>query len=297
MIGIIIPYYKRTFFEETLKSLALQTDKRFKVYIGDDASPENPAILLERYKEKIDFVYHRFESNLGGISLTQQWERCIELSNGEEWLMILGDDDYLEETVIENWHKNYKDFSGKSNVIRFATKVVLEETKNISDAYTHPVWESAGDSLVRIFKGITRASLSEYIFSKAVFQKFGFKNYPLAWCSDHKAFLDFADGKLIYTINESIIFFRISTINISGQRNILLKQETNTVFLKDVIKDYIHLFNKTQRLELLMNYEIAIKKYRKLFFSEWIFLVQRYLLNFRFIAFAKLVRRIFMSIF
>lgn len=297
MIGIIIPYYKLTFFEETLDSLVLQTDKRFKVYIGDDASPENPAILLEKYKEKIDFVYHRFESNLGGISLTQQWERCIELSNGEEWLMILGDDDYLEATVIESWYKNYKDFNDKSNVIRFATKVVLEETNNISDAYTHPLWESAGDSFVRIFKGITRASLSEYIFSKAVFQKFGFKNYPLAWCSDHKAFLDFADGKLIYTINESIVFFRISTINISGQRNTLLKQETNTAFFKDVITDYIHLFNKTQRLELLMNYETAIKKYRKLFFSEWIFLVQRYLLNFQFTAFAKLVRRIFMSIF
>ncbi|MGN7808409.1 glycosyltransferase family 2 protein [Flavobacterium johnsoniae] len=297
MIGIIIPYYKRTFFEETLVSLALQTDKRFKVYIGDDASPENPALLLKKYKEKIDFVYHRFESNLGSISLTQQWERCIKLSNGEEWLMILGDDDYLEETVIENWYKNYKDFNEKSNVIRFATKVVLEETNDISDAYTHPVWESAGDSLVRIFKGITRASLSEYIFSKAVYLKFGFKNYPLAWCSDHKAFLDFADGKLIYTINESIVFFRISAINISGQSNILLKQETNTVFFKDVIADYIHLFNKTQRLELLMNYEIAVKKYRKLFFSEWIFLLQRYLLNFQFIAFAKLVRRIFMSIF
>jgi hypothetical protein len=31
--------------------LANQTDKRFKVYIGDDASPENPASLLEDIKE------------------------------------------------------------------------------------------------------------------------------------------------------------------------------------------------------------------------------------------------------
>lgn len=41
MLAIVIPYYKITFFEDTLESLAHQTDKRFKVYIGDDASPKN----------------------------------------------------------------------------------------------------------------------------------------------------------------------------------------------------------------------------------------------------------------
>ena len=43
MLAIIIPYFKLLFFEETLQSLAIQTDKRFKVYIGDDASPEDPS--------------------------------------------------------------------------------------------------------------------------------------------------------------------------------------------------------------------------------------------------------------
>jgi hypothetical protein len=35
------------------------------------------ADLLEKYKGKFEFEYHRFESNLGGISLVRQWERCI----------------------------------------------------------------------------------------------------------------------------------------------------------------------------------------------------------------------------
>jgi len=38
MLAIVIPYYKRTFFEETLQSLAKQTDKRFVVYVGDDTN-------------------------------------------------------------------------------------------------------------------------------------------------------------------------------------------------------------------------------------------------------------------
>jgi hypothetical protein len=45
MLAIVIPYYKRTFFEETLQSLAKQTDKRFVVYVGDDAGQEDCAVL------------------------------------------------------------------------------------------------------------------------------------------------------------------------------------------------------------------------------------------------------------
>lgn len=54
MRAIIIPYYKFTFFEATLQSLADQTNKQFKVYIGDDSSPEDPSILLEKFIGKID---------------------------------------------------------------------------------------------------------------------------------------------------------------------------------------------------------------------------------------------------
>ena len=71
MLAIIIPYYKFTFFEATLQSLADQTNKQFKVYIGDDASPDSPETILKKYHGKFDFVYHRFEKNLGSVSLTK----------------------------------------------------------------------------------------------------------------------------------------------------------------------------------------------------------------------------------
>ena len=55
MLAIVIPYYKLTFFEATLNSLANQTDQRFKVYIGDDASKEDTTIILEKYKGKFNY--------------------------------------------------------------------------------------------------------------------------------------------------------------------------------------------------------------------------------------------------
>ncbi len=174
MLAIVIPYFKYTFFEATLESLANQTDKRFKVYIGDDASPENPTGLLDKYQGKFDFVYHRFEDNLGGTSLTQQWERCITLSGEEEWLMILGDDDVLQETVVATWYKMYKTFENKTNVVRFATKIINENSGIISKSYEHPEYETAGNSWYRKFKGNTRSSLSEDVFSRASYLTYGF---------------------------------------------------------------------------------------------------------------------------
>jgi hypothetical protein len=78
--------------------------------------------LLEKYR-KFDFVYHRFESNLGGISLTQQWERCIELIADEVWIMILGDDDF-QETVVSSWYENYI-FNQNQILSGFASKLIF----------------------------------------------------------------------------------------------------------------------------------------------------------------------------
>ena len=128
MLAIVIPYYKISFFEATLESLADQTDKRFKVYIGNDDSPEDPTQLLDTFQGNFEFVYHKFEENLGSISLVKQWDRCINLTLDEEWYMILGDDDALDETVVASWYKNYEHFNLKSNLVRFASKLIFEKS-------------------------------------------------------------------------------------------------------------------------------------------------------------------------
>ena len=296
MLAIIIPYYKLDFFEETLISLANQTDQRFKVYIGDDASTENPETLLEKFKGYFDFVYHKFENNFGGTTLVKQWERCIALSGNEEWIMILGDDDVLGGNVIEQFYFNFNNFKFKTNVVRFASQMVYE-TENIkSKIFTNPVWEKATDSYFRKYKGLSRSSLSEHFFLKSTFKNFGFCDYPLGWHSDDKAWLDFSGAKMIYSINESITFIRISESSISGKSdNIELKCRAKIHFLKDVILHNLESFTINQRLELLLDYESKIKRKEKLTFKQWFWFFQLYLKNFRIIPFLKYIRRVLVA--
>tara|TARA_R110002124_G_scaffold267533_5_gene434804 strand:- start:1603 stop:2520 length:918 start_codon:yes stop_codon:yes gene_type:complete len=292
MLAIIIPYFKLTFFEATLQSLANQTDKRFKVYIGDDASPENPNDLLSRYKGQFDYVYHRFENNLGGTSLTQQWDRCIALSGNEEWIMILGDDDVLVENVVEVFYDKYAEFNDKTNLIRFASKQINEKTKIDSEIFTHPRWEKSSDFYIKKQKGLVRSSLSECVFLRMVYSKYGFRNYPLAWHSDDLAWIEFADSKLVYAINEAVVEFRMSFENISGKNtNLKEKAIAELCFKRDLLSEKLHFFTNIQKLSLLMSFEYCLKNNREVLFKEWLLLLKYYINIGHVIPFFKCIRR------
>lgn len=297
MLAIVIPYYKIKFFEATLQSLSIQTDKRFNVYIGDDSSPDNPINVLKKWNKEIDFKYHRFDDNLGKISLSKHWDRCISLTNDENWLMVLGDDDFLSNNAVESFYEVLSEFNEKANVVRFASKMVNEKLGTVSKSFEHPKWEKNTDSYFRKINNLTRSSLSEHIFSKEIYLKYKFRNYALAWHSDDMAWIDFCNEKPIYTINKSKVFVRFSDVSISGKEdNESLKSEASLQFMKDLILEKFFMFDKNQRLNLLMRYEVELKKNRKISLKEYSFLTKLYLNSFNLLHFFKFIRRTFIYI-
>lgn len=263
MLAIIIPYYKLTYFEATLKSLANQNDKRFKVYVGDDASPEDCTPLIAKYKQQFGLEYHRFETNFGGFSLTQQWKRCVDLSKNEEWLMILGDDDVLNANVVASFYENLDEINlNECHVIRFASRYIDENQKPLKGYldYFNPKREKAEDSFYRNFLGQSRSSLSEHIFSKSTYLKFGFHNYPMAWHSDDRAWLEFADKKPIYSINEAFVEVRVTAESITGKKdNEALKQKAKIQFYEFIVNHKQLQFSKEQKEQLLLAYGVLIQ--------------------------------------
>jgi hypothetical protein len=295
-LSIIIPYYNFIFFEETLASLANQTDKRFKVYIGDDTSPENPNDLLGKYKGQFDFVYHRFEHNMGAITLTKQWERCIALSADEEWIMILGDDDVLGDDVIEEFYKQYNVFESVANVVRYSTIVLDERNKSKSELFQHPQYEKGLDFFIRKLTGGTRCSLSEHIFRRDTFLKHKFISYPSAFYSDDRAWIDFSENKMIYTIIESIIYIRISKFSITGSDTSNALQEAELQFLKYIFFNKFQFFKKSDKLLILNRLENSFYKNKVKFFLSWLFLYLSYIKAFDKVEFIKFNRRLIRKI-
>lgn len=273
-LAIIIPYYKIDYFAETLESLAKQTDQRFKVYIGDDASPDSPEELLKNYKGKFNFVYKRFKDNLGSISLTKQWERCIAMMQDEEWFMILGDDDLLTENIVKDFYSNQEVFSPISNVVRFSSQGFIQETGKQGNVFHHPKLENAQDYLLRKLKGETRGSLSEYVFRTSSFQKYRFKDYFYGWTADDRAVLDFSERKPIFSIN-TLVRVRNSEQSITGsKRNIERLIESRKNSMKDLLIDYGDQLDENQKKIIFTIFEAQFFKSKKVSISDIFFLMK-----------------------
>ncbi|AZQ43869.1 glycosyltransferase family 2 protein [Nonlabens ponticola] len=259
MLSIIIPYYKIDFFEDTLKSLSLQTDKRFNVFIGNDGSPDDPSALIEKYQNHFDLEYHKFDENLGKYSLIKQWERCIDLVPDTTWIQIIGDDDILEPTCVEAFYENLDEINRSgSQVVRYATRVIDVSSDFLTDSFTHPKTETSINFFIRKLNGLTRSSLPEYVFKFESFKAVGLRDFPLAWHSDDILVLEVSDFGNIYTINEANVLFRSSGINISSkQDNNGPKAYASFAYYNHLISLYSNRFDKNQLNLLLDNWERA----------------------------------------
>lgn len=294
--GVVIPFYKLSFFEETLSSLAAQTNKNFKVYIGDDASPEDPSAVIKNYSGTLDLEYKRFEQNLGQTSLTRHWDRCIAMSRDEEYIMVLGDDDILSKNVISCFHRDQKKFNKKKQLVRFASKMIDENSAEISPVFYHQKEEYAADSYFRKFKGYTRSSLSEYAFPREVYQEKGFYPYPLGWHSDDRAWLDFSGSQPIYTINDALVLIRNSNQNISSRtENLSEKFNATRQFYRYLLSSRLKEYSTDKKYGLINAYEELLKKEKAFGLRDWSFLFCLHLIHYRSRDFKRFLKKTFLK--
>ncbi len=219
LLAIIIPYYKINFFEETLKSVAAQTDKRFALYIGNDTSPDDPLPLIQKYFPGGNYQYFSYEENLGGRNLAMQWERILDNVN-EEWFQILGDDDVISENFVEEFYSAQQDaHHHQSNVIKFSQCWIDQDSKQLNEMTLYPRVSSIKSIWRSKFIDGKRSSLSEHVFRTSSYRKIKFIKFPLAWYSDDCAILDFSMKKPVIFCNSTRVKVRISEINISSRQD------------------------------------------------------------------------------
>jgi len=248
-LAIIIPAYKETFLRETLESIAAQTDKRFTLYIGDDCSPHDLKSIIDDFQDKINIVYHRFDSNLGGKDLVAHWERCIALSKDEKYIWLFSDDDIMEPRCVESFY-NIPEETRNSHLIHFNIKVIDDlDGGRIKPATKFPHLLKAGQFLENKLRGRIISFVVEFIFTRQLYNETGgFQNFDLAWGSDFMTWLKMAAAceNGIYTVSdgeENCVLWRRSDQNISPQKSrpIVIRKINalieDAVFIKGMFKN------------------------------------------------------------
>ena len=215
-LAIIIPAYKATFLPAALDSIAVQTCKDFTLYVGDDCSPEPIGEIVERYREKIDLVYQRFNTNLGGRDLVAQWERCIDMSQDEPYIWLFSDDDVMEPNCVEQLLKTIDATQGAYDVYHFNVDIIDDRGAFVGRKQDYPAVLSA----YRFYRGKSAGSISafvvENVFSRKIYeQSHGFMKYDMAWGSDIATWIVFSGEKGLCTVPHARVKWRQSSQNIS----------------------------------------------------------------------------------
>ena len=217
-LAIVIPAYKAIYFKTCIESLVAQTDQRFHVYIGDDASPEDLNQLLAPYASALAITYHRFDQNLGATDLVGHWNRCLDLIKEESWIWLFSDDDCMDPGCVEAFY----DFletpeAAQTDLLHFNMQVV--------DSDGIPLWPikpfPSELTSVEFFDGRIQhqlhSSVVEYIFRKSAFKEVGgFQKFDLGWFSDDATWLKLMGSKPLITISKNLVYWRFSSENISS---------------------------------------------------------------------------------
>lgn len=95
---IAIPTYNREkYIKQSINSVLDQTYKNFELLILDNCSTDNTGKIVKNISD-IRIRYLKNERNIGMIN---NWNKCVELAEGD-YLIILGDDDKLYPEFLEH---------------------------------------------------------------------------------------------------------------------------------------------------------------------------------------------------
>lgn len=216
-LAIIIPAYKRNFLENALLSISNQSDKRFRVYVGDDASPENIEEIVSKFKNSFDVNYQRFETNLGKNNLVGQWARCVDLIGDEEWIWLFSDDDVADENCVKLFYNALNETNNVYDVYRFNTKIINNKGCVTCNTPLSPQIESAYELSVNILNLKRGTSMPDHIWKRKAYIEYGgFVSSPFAQASDWASSVKFAQKTGIYSIDKAFVYWRNDGYNISS---------------------------------------------------------------------------------
>lgn len=272
-LAIVIPAYKPTYFDQTLRSIAAQTSQDFSLYIGDDKSPYDLSTIVERYAGIIDIHYTRFDQNLGGHDLVAQWERCIDLTQGEPWLWLFSDDDIMEPNCVENALSAIEKGENK-DLYRFNVDVI-DSNNNTIRKVTYPPHIDCEDFYKNRIAGNYNCFVVEYVFNRdSFFEKGRFQNFDLAWGSDTITWLKLSKEKGITTLPQGHVKWRASGENITTieSAEIIERKLNSTV---SVYSYYSHFWSGKYRFMNMMGLLKALYGYHNSI--SWMTLLKHFL--------------------
>jgi glycosyltransferase involved in cell wall biosynthesis len=213
-LAVVIPAFKPDFLARTLESLVRQTDQRFNIYVCDDASPADIESITRSALGSRPYLYKRFENNLGGTSITKQWDRCVALVR-EPWIWLFSDDDLMEADCVKAFHRFLEAEGEMTDLLRF-DGWIIDENDKITELFPHNLdKESWLEFAYGRLMGWRRSFMQQLVFRRSALQEAGgFLDLPLGWSSDDAAIIMMGRQRRLRRVPGARVYWRRSQKNL-----------------------------------------------------------------------------------
>ena len=162
LVSIAIPAYKRKWLKETIDSALLQDYPNIELIIVDDHSPQNLKEVVEPFLSDKRVSYYYNKINLGGKSVANNWNKCLEYANGE-FFVLLCDDDVLMPNFVSELLK-LTDKYPKCNIFHGERVLYHENTDSLESMVSWPEYESFVDFQKNKKKGKRKHTITEFLY-------------------------------------------------------------------------------------------------------------------------------------
>lgn len=223
--SICIPSYKSKYLQECIDSILEQTVEDFELIILNDCSPEPvEEIVLKNSDPRIH--YFKNDHNVGAFDLVDNWNKCLELSNGE-YITIMGDDDRLAPDYLAEFENLIQAYPSLS-VYHCRSKIIDDHGNDVLLTPALPAFEYVYDSIWHRLRQLRSNYISDYVYnSSALKAQGGFYKLPLAWGSDDiTAFIASAKKGIAHS-NKPVFEYRSNRLSITSTGNDLHKMMSN----------------------------------------------------------------------
>lgn len=123
-ISVCIPTYNYgKFISDSIESVISQTCKDFEIIIVDNCSVDETEEIVKAYVDVYDNV--KYFRNAENIGMTENWNRCLNLSTGK-YVKILCADDILVPTCLQ---KSLEIFENHEDIVLLATARLFVDEK------------------------------------------------------------------------------------------------------------------------------------------------------------------------
>ena len=164
-LAIILLAFRGAHLHRALSSLQLQRDKNFRVYVCDDASPDDIAGTVSEFEDRMDLVYVRFEENFGLRRQSAHFARCLALTQGEGLVCFFSDDNELTPDAVRRIRRS-AGFHPEIRVFHLNTVYINETSERTGEGKRFFRKMKPSPLFRRIFKAGAPAPMSSFFFRR-----------------------------------------------------------------------------------------------------------------------------------